>query len=106
MRPIVSSASFSAARNSGVPGLAFFSAIGTAFFSTTMTSNACAANWFAVPLPYAFSNSLLNCMPSALLALLSGSFSATTAGPDETNEPSTSAPPTRIRSIVAAPCVW
>ena len=48
---MVSNASFSAARNSGVPGLAFFSAIGTAFCSTMMTSNACAPNWFAEPLP-------------------------------------------------------
>jgi len=65
-----------------------------------------AANWFAEPLPLAASNWFLNCTPSALLAFESGSFSATTAGPDEPNEPSTSAPPTRIRSIVAAPCVW
>ncbi len=59
MRPIVSNASFSAARNSGVPGLPFLSAIGTAFCRTMMTSKACAPNWFAEPLPFAFSNSAM-----------------------------------------------
>ena len=52
VRPIVSSASFSAARNSLVPGLPFFKASGIAFSSTITTSNARAPNWFAASLAF------------------------------------------------------
>ncbi|CKW27890.1 Uncharacterised protein [Mycobacterium tuberculosis] len=46
-----SSASRSAARNSGVPGLAFLSATGTALSSTVSASAAWPANWLRDPGP-------------------------------------------------------
>ena len=52
---VCSNASRSAARNSGVPGLAAFSATGTAWPSNSPASYRCAPNVATLPAPFAAS---------------------------------------------------